>query len=125
MLYAHVYANSISALVPGALGQRMEKLLKAHVDAMWARLAEENVKREKQERERVQQVTALLNNFVSKDMPVALERGFKKEFAAIGPVVAQAVLPPLQKAVSMTVAESFQVFTIQTLSSSRCESFMW
>jgi enhancer of mRNA-decapping protein 4 len=115
LLYAHVYANSISALVPGALGQRMEKLLKAHVDAMWARLAEENVKREKQERERVQQVTALLNNFVSKDMPVALERGFKKEFAAIGPVVAQAVLPPLQKAVSTTVAESFQVFTIQTL----------
>lgn len=115
LLYAHVYANSISALVPGALGQRMEKLLKAHVDAMWARIAEENVKREKQERERVQQVTALLNNFVSKDMPVALERGFKKEFAAIGPVVAQAVLPPLQKAVSTTVAESFQVFTIQTL----------
>jgi len=41
-------------------------------------------------------------------MPVALERGFKKEFASIGPVVAQAVLPPLQKAVSTTVAESFQ-----------------
>lgn len=95
--------------VPGALGQRMEKVLKAHVDAMWARLAEENARRELQERERVQQVTMLLTNFVSKDMPGALERGFKKEFAAIGPVVAQAVLPPLHKAVSTTVAESFQV----------------
>ncbi|KAG0566280.1 hypothetical protein KC19_7G051900 [Ceratodon purpureus] len=99
----------------GALGQRMEKVLKAHVDAMWARLAEENARREKQERERVQQVTMLLTNFVSKDMPVALERGFKKEFAAIGPVVAQAVLPPLHKAVSTTVAESFQGFTEKML----------
>jgi enhancer of mRNA-decapping protein 4 len=93
----------------GALGQRMEKVLKAHVDAMWARLAEENAKREKLERERVQQVTTLLTNFVSKDMPVAIERVFKKEFAAIGPVVAQAVLPPLQNVVATTVSESFQV----------------
>jgi enhancer of mRNA-decapping protein 4 len=87
----------------------MEKVLKAHVDAMWARLAEENAKREKLERERVQQVTTLLTNFVSKDMPVAIERVFKKEFAAIGPVVAQAVLPPLQNVVATTVSESFQV----------------
>jgi enhancer of mRNA-decapping protein 4 len=86
----------------------MEKVLKAHVDAMWARLAEENAKREKLERERVQQVTTLLTNFVSKDMPVAIERVFKKEFAAIGPVVAQAVLPPLQNVVATTVSESFQ-----------------
>ncbi len=93
----------------GALGQRMEKVLKAHVDAMWARLAEESAKREKLERERVQQVTTLLTNFMSKDMPVALERGFKKEFAAIGPAVAQAVLPPLQNVVATTVSESFQV----------------
>jgi hypothetical protein len=32
---------------------------------------------------------------MSKDMPVALEQGFKKEFTAIGPTVAQAILPPL------------------------------
>jgi enhancer of mRNA-decapping protein 4 len=73
------------------------------------RLAEENAKREKLERERVRQVTTLLTNFVNKDMPVALERGFKKEFAAIGPAVAPAVLPPLQNVVATTVAESFQV----------------
>ncbi len=41
----------------GALGHRMEKVLKVHVDAMWARLAKESAKREKLERERVQQVT--------------------------------------------------------------------
>jgi enhancer of mRNA-decapping protein 4 len=76
---------------------------------MWARLAEESAKREKLERERVQQVTTVLTNFMSKDMPVALERGFKKEFAAIGPAVAQAVLPPLQNVVVTTVSESFQV----------------
>ncbi|KAH9555736.1 hypothetical protein CY35_08G131600 [Sphagnum magellanicum] len=103
-----VPVNKEGKRMEGALGQRMEKVLKAHVDAMWARLAEENAKREKLERERVQQVTTLLTNFVNKDMPVALERGFKKEFAAIGPAVAQAVLPPLQNVVATTVAESFQ-----------------
>jgi enhancer of mRNA-decapping protein 4 len=46
---------------------------------------------------------------MSKDMLVALEQGFKKEFAAIGPVVAQAVLPPLQNVVVTNVSESFQV----------------
>jgi enhancer of mRNA-decapping protein 4 len=42
-------------------------------------------------------------------MPVALERGFKKEFAAIGLAVAQALNPPLQNVVATTVSESFQV----------------
>ncbi len=93
----------------GALGQRMEKVLKAHVDAMWARVAEENAKREKSEKERVQQVNTLLSNLVSKDMPNALERGFKKEFVALGPTITQAVLPPLQKAISTVVMETFQV----------------
>jgi enhancer of mRNA-decapping protein 4 len=46
---------------------------------------------------------------MSKDMPVALERGFKKEFAAIGLAVAQALNPPLQNVVATTVSESFQV----------------
>jgi enhancer of mRNA-decapping protein 4 len=94
--------------IEGALGQRMEKVLKAHVDAMWARVAEENAKREKSEKERVQQVNTLLSNLVSKDMPNALERGFKKEFVALGPTITQAVLPPLQKAISTVVMETFQ-----------------
>jgi enhancer of mRNA-decapping protein 4 len=87
----------------------MEKVLKAHVDAMWARLVEESAKREKLEHERVQQVTTVLTSFMTKDMSVALERGFKKEFAAIGPAVAQVVLPPLQNVVATTIFKSFQV----------------
>lgn len=84
-------------------------MLKAHVDAMWARVAEENAKREKLERERVQQINTLVGNLVLKDMPTAVERGVKKEFSALGPTVTQAVLPPLQKAISMAVTENFQV----------------
>lgn len=100
-------------LLLGALGQRMEKVLKANVDAVWARLAEESAKREKQERERMQQVTSLLTNFMSKDMPVVLERGLKKEIAAIGPAVAQSIAAPIQKSVSAAVSETFQVdFTL-------------
>lgn len=84
-------------------------MLKAHVDAMWARLAEENAKREKSERERLQQITALLSNFINKDMPAVLERGLRKEFSALIPAVSQAILPPLQKAVSSVINETFQV----------------
>lgn len=83
--------------------------MKANVDTMWARLAEENVKREKQDRERALQVSTLLTNFVNKDLPVALERGMKKEIAAFGPMVAQSLLLPLQKSVSTGVTETFQV----------------
>lgn len=91
------------------MGQRMEKVLKAHVDAMWARLAEENVKREKVEKERLQQITTLLNNFFNKEMPAVIERGMKKEFSALIPTISQAILPPIQKAISTGIGESFQV----------------
>jgi enhancer of mRNA-decapping protein 4 len=91
-----------------AMGQRMEKVLKAHVDAMWARLAEENAKREKAEKERLQQITTLLNNFFSKEMPAVIERGMKKEFLALIPTISQAILPPIQKAISTGISESFQ-----------------
>lgn len=83
--------------------------MKANVDIMCARIAEESVKREKQDRERALQVSTLLGNFVSKDLPVALERGLKKEISAFGPVVAQSLLQPLQKSVSTGVTETFQV----------------
>lgn len=87
----------------------MEKVLKAHVDAMWARLAEENAKREKVERERLQQITTLLSNFFNKEMPAVIERGMKKEFLALIPTISQAILPPIQKAISTGISESFQV----------------
>ena len=97
------------ACVQGALAQRIEKVLKANVDSVWARLAEENAKREKQDRERTQQVTNILNTFMTKDVPIALERGLKKEFLALGSTFANSVVPPLHKALSSTVTDIFQV----------------
>lgn len=87
----------------------MEKVLKAHVDAIGARLAEENAKREKVEKERLQQITTLLNNFFNKEMPAVIERGMKKEISALIPTISQAILPPIQKAISTGINESFQV----------------
>lgn len=93
----------------GVLGQRLEKLMKANSDSMWVRLAEENAKREKQERERMLQITSLLNDFSAKDLPAALELGLKKEVATIGANVAQTLVVPVQNAVSAVLTESFQV----------------
>eukprot|EP01018_Ginkgo_biloba_P025568 Gb_04906 [translate_table: standard] len=91
-----------------ALGQRMEKVVKAHVDAMWARIQEENAKREKSERERVQQLTALLSNSINKDLPATLERVLKKEIASLGPAVARLVTPSLEKSISTAINDAFQ-----------------
>lgn len=93
----------------GILGQRLEKLMKANSDSMWMRLAEENAKREKQERERMLQITSLLNDFSAKDFPAALELGLKKEVAAIGANIAQTLVVPVQNAVSAALTECFQV----------------
>lgn len=91
-----------------ALGQRMEKALKAHADALWARLQEENAKHEKVEKERSQQLTLMLTSVISKEMPVALERAVKKELSSIGPHVTRLVIPSVEKAISTAVNESFQ-----------------
>lgn len=91
-----------------SLGQRMEKLLKAHADAIWARLQEDNVKREKLERDRAQQLTSMLSNHLSKDMPGALEKALKKELSSIGSHVTRLVIPSIEKAISTAVNESFQ-----------------
>eukprot|EP00250_Pteridium_aquilinum_P015575 c22652_g1_i1 orf=175-4566(+) len=91
-----------------SLGQRMEKMLKAHSDAMCARLQEENMKREKLERDRAQQLTSMLTNFLSKDIPGALERSLKKELSTVGAQVTRLVIPSIEKAISTAVNESFQ-----------------
>lgn len=104
-----VPVNKEGKRMEGALGQRVEKLLKANMDAMWARIQEESVKRDKLERERVQQLTAMLSNSFSKDIPAALERVFKKEFASIGPLVARLVTPNVEKTLMSAVADGFQV----------------
>ncbi|KAG9448788.1 hypothetical protein H6P81_008753 [Aristolochia fimbriata] len=100
--------NKEGRRVETALGRNMEKTIKANVDALWARLQEENAKHEKVERERVQQISTLISNFTSKDLPAILERLLKKELSAVGPAVARAINPVLEKAISAAIAESFQ-----------------
>ncbi|KAK1273995.1 Enhancer of mRNA-decapping protein 4 [Acorus gramineus] len=100
--------NKEGRRVEAALGRSMEKSVKANVDALWARFQEEDAKHEKQERERVQQITTLISNCVNKDLPAMLERIIKKEIAGIGPAVARATAPVLEKTISSAIAESFQ-----------------
>ncbi|XP_048236001.1 enhancer of mRNA-decapping protein 4 isoform X2 [Ricinus communis] len=91
-----------------SLGRSIEKVVKANTDALWARLQEENTKHEKLERDRTQQLTNLISNCVNKDLPSSVEKTLKKEIAAVGPAVARAVTPALEKSISLAITESFQ-----------------
>ncbi|XP_010252981.1 PREDICTED: enhancer of mRNA-decapping protein 4 [Nelumbo nucifera] len=91
-----------------ALGRSLEKVIKANTDALWARFQEENAKHEKLEREHLQQITNLITNSMNKDLPVLLERTLKKEITSIGPAVARAITPVVEKAISSAITESFQ-----------------
>lgn len=82
--------------------------MKANMDAMLARVNDENVRREKQDIDRAQQVSTLLNNLLDKDMPIALECGLK-ELSGVGPKISQTLLLPLQKSLLTGVAEALQV----------------
>lgn len=92
-----------------ALGRSMEKAVKANNDALWARFQEENAKNEKLLRDRTQQITGLVNNFMNKDFPVMLEKMVKKEIAAVGPAVVRAVTPVIEKTIPSALSDSFQV----------------
>jgi enhancer of mRNA-decapping protein 4 len=87
----------------------MEKSIKASIDALWARFLEENTKREKAERERMQQMTTLITSSISKDLPAMLEKSLKKEVSALGPVVARTVTPIIEKSLASIIADSVQV----------------
>ncbi|CAB4281928.1 unnamed protein product [Prunus armeniaca] len=91
-----------------ALGRSMEKAVKANNDALWARFQEENAKNEKLLRDRNQQITSLINNFMNKDFPVMLEKMVKKELAVVGPAVARAITPAVEKAIPPAISDSFQ-----------------
>ncbi|XP_040362841.1 enhancer of mRNA-decapping protein 4 isoform X2 [Rosa chinensis] len=91
-----------------ALGRSMEKAVKANNDALWARFQEENAKNEKLLRDRTQQVTSLINNFVNKDFPVMLEKTVKKEIAAVGPAVVRAITPAMEKTIPLAISDCFQ-----------------
>jgi len=87
----------------------MEKAVKANTDALWARFQEENAKNEKLLRDRTQQITSLISNFMNKDLPMLLEKAVKKEMAAVGPAVVRSITPAIEKTISSAIVESFQV----------------
>lgn len=91
-----------------SLGRSIEKAVKANTDALWARFLDENAKQEKLERDCMQQITNLIINCFNKDLPAMFEKSFK-EIAAVGPIVARAISPILEKSISSAITESFQV----------------
>ncbi|KAJ8444784.1 hypothetical protein Cgig2_011746 [Carnegiea gigantea] len=91
-----------------ALGRSMEKAIKANTDALWARIQEENAKHEKSLRDRIQQITALINNFVNKDLLGMLEKTIKKELAAVATNVARSLTPIVEKTIASAISDSFQ-----------------
>ncbi|BAT88440.1 hypothetical protein VIGAN_05193300 [Vigna angularis var. angularis] len=91
-----------------ALGRNMEKAVKANSDALWARIQEENAKNEKLLRDRIQQITGLISNFMNKDLPAILEKTVKKEMASVGQAVVRAMSPAVEKIISSAIVESFQ-----------------
>lgn len=93
----------------GSLGRSMEKVVKANTEALWARFQEENAKQEKLEQDRMQQITNLITNYMNKDLPTMLEKTLKKEIALVGPAVARAITPVVDKTMSSAIMESLQV----------------
>lgn len=92
-----------------ALGRSMEKVVKANVDALWAHFQEENTKNEKLIRDRTtQQITALITNFMSKDLPAIIDKTVKNQLAVAGSAIARTVTSSVEKTISSAIVESFQ-----------------
>ncbi|CAE5967099.1 unnamed protein product [Arabidopsis arenosa] len=91
-----------------ALGRMIEKSSKSNADALWARFQEEAVKNEKALRDHGQQIVNATTNFMSKELNAMFEKTMKKEFAIVGPTLARAVTPVIEKTVSSAITESFQ-----------------
>lgn len=91
-----------------ALGRSIEKTLKANTDALWARTQEEITKLEKSLRDRMQQISGLINNIVNKDLAAVFEKTLKKELAAVGTNVARTITPVVEKTISSAITDSFQ-----------------
>ncbi|CAK7323847.1 unnamed protein product [Dovyalis caffra] len=91
-----------------ALGRSIEKAIKANTDALWARFQEENAKNEKLLRDRTQQITSLISNFINKDFAAMLEKTLKKELASVGQGVVRTISPVVEKTISSVIVESFQ-----------------
>ncbi|XWS12990.1 hypothetical protein CRYUN_Cryun37aG0137100 [Craigia yunnanensis] len=100
--------NKEGKRLEASLGRSIEKVIKANTDALWARFQDENTKHEKLERDRTQQITNLIINCMCKDLPAMFEKSLKKEIATVGPVLARAITPTLEKSISSAITESFQ-----------------
>jgi Skp family chaperone for outer membrane proteins len=98
-----------------SLGRIMEKSVKANIDVLWARVQEENTKREKAERERMQQFATLVTSSINKDFPATLEKSLKKEISSLGPAVSRAITPIIEKCLVSTVSDTVQVVTFFAL----------
>jgi enhancer of mRNA-decapping protein 4 len=98
-----------------SLVRNLEKSIKANVDAMWARLQEENARHEKAEKERTQQIACLISTSLNKDMPAMLEKSLKKEISSLGTTVARTTAPIIEKSLSSAVSDSLQVVAIVLL----------
>jgi enhancer of mRNA-decapping protein 4 len=95
--------------IEASLSRNMEMSMKANADAMWAHFQEENVRHEKTERDRMQQMTNLVTTSVNKDIPVMLEKSLKKEISSLGPAVGRTTTPIIEKCLSSAISDSFQV----------------
>lgn len=95
-----------------ALGRSMEKAIKTNADNLWGRIQEENAKNEKLLRDRIQNVTGLITNFMNKDLPSILEKTVKKEMGSISQAVVRSMSPAVEKIISSSIVESFQVCTL-------------
>ncbi|CAH2053838.1 unnamed protein product [Thlaspi arvense] len=91
-----------------ALGRMIERTCKSNADALWARIQGETVKNEKALDDHAQQIVNATTNFMSKELSTMFEKAIKKEFAAMGPALARAVTPSIEKTVSSAITESFQ-----------------
>ncbi|KAG5578850.1 hypothetical protein H5410_049477 [Solanum commersonii] len=106
-----------------ALGQSMEKAVKANSDALWARYQEDSAKQEKLLRDRTQQITNLISNCFNKDMPGLIEKIMKKELAAVGQAITRSIVPIIEKTVSTAISEAFQETLKSTMEGSVIPAF--
>ncbi|MQL78335.1 hypothetical protein Taro_010770 [Colocasia esculenta] len=91
-----------------ALGRHIEKTIKANNDALWARFQEEMAKHEKSERDKIQQITTLISNSLSKELSAIIEKVLKKENSALGSALMRLMNPAVEKAISSAITDSFQ-----------------
>ncbi|GAB4849818.1 hypothetical protein Ancab_004617 [Ancistrocladus abbreviatus] len=91
-----------------ALGRGTEKVVKANIDALSARLQEEHAKQEKLIKDCTKQILSSTSNLENKELAPVLEKTVKKELAAASAPLARSITPVMEKTISSAIAESFQ-----------------